>query len=541
MRRFALALAVALGALALPHAVAAPAPHVAAHVTRHGGLTPHPTREHVRDTTSLRAVLAEREKRGSAALTIKVTSPTVGAGTTPDVTGDGRADVLEIHYLKRVFVLRDGHTGRALWTVDARSQYLVAYATLGRPARPSLLTASFTTDAAGELRSTGVTALDLRTGQRLWAHQIASTSRGAGPVTARKDVLVPLDVIPRRGRADLVVALTTTNANAGYQVWASLETPTVLDGTAGATFSTGTPIPSEYFSDLTVLGDLDGDRIPDLGFATIGNAVQLYGVESSVTGKMLWAGAKPHSTFGAALLPLGDVTHDGIPDVLLDQFGFAGDGAVSALSGTDGAEVWALAADDGVPAGDMNHDGALDILTSGFDVDGVRFRGVSGRTGRVLWTRRIAPPASARSYGIGYGPAGDADDDGVVDGYVDLQVGNGPHQDTVVLAGRGTAVRLPLSGAFPLGLDLDGHGDDFLLATPARHGLSVTATALRRRVFTRSLVLGRSADLLFADAGHLGFSSQQDLLLSTYDDKGGNVLAVDGRTGVIRWKARVNR
>lgn len=122
----------------------------------------------------------------------------------------------------------------------------------------------------------------------------------------------------------------------------------------------------DFLSDVSVLGDVDGDALPDLVFAQ-GEASQT----RFASGAAMLAGISSVQALptvggpGALPAPVGDVTGDGVRDVLLDD----GNGWVDVYSGADlfGAPVAVfhdpiVAIERPRPAGDVNGDGIGDLV-----------------------------------------------------------------------------------------------------------------------------------------------------------------------------------
>lgn len=197
---------------------------------------------------------------GASASMSATAVPTVAAGSMPDVTGDGRDDVLEVTFRPRRYVAREGRTGRVLWTLPAAGMFGAQYARLGSPARAALLADTWTEDATGALTSSGVVALDARTGKTLWSWSLPSASPGlpaagaaavnyvlqqgllAGPSGSTDDVLI--------GLLDLAIAPTAV---------AGATTPVVLSGQDGTRRTVGPPVAGDDLAWLYPVGDVDGD------------------------------------------------------------------------------------------------------------------------------------------------------------------------------------------------------------------------------------------------------------------------------------------
>lgn len=191
-------------------------------------------------------------------------------------------------------------------------------------------------------------------------------------------------------------------------------------------------------------GDVDGDGIDELVLGAegasegAGRVILLAGG----AGGALWEVHGGEGDFlGSAAGTLGDVTGDGVPDVLVGARGHGG--AILVLDGRDGAGVHRLTVPGSASlgiyfangVGDMDGDGASEIYAGDYaDVAAGAGAGRahvwSGATGALRFTFEGAP-------GDGLGPgrgAGDVDEDGVPD----LVIGAYTHSSGATTAGRVT-------------------------------------------------------------------------------------------------------
>jgi len=232
-------------------------------------------------------------------------------------------------------------------------------------------------------------------------------------------------------RADFAVGATRNSIGIGHV--------RIVSGASGATIRTltGTSVNDRFGVSLAAIGDLDGDGVTDLAIgaersdvvATDAGSVL---VVSSASGATLrtWFGATALDEFGHAVAGVGDVSADGVPDVLVGAWnddagsGFL-PGSVSLISGADGSVLgyWSgITADDHLGKGlaglgDLNGDGVPDFGYSGrHDLNDQHPGDVWVRSGAThellffLWGDRIED-----EFGIGLAQMGDVDGDGLDD------------------------------------------------------------------------------------------------------------------------------
>ncbi|MGH8007996.1 MAG: integrin alpha [Candidatus Binatia bacterium] len=194
---------------------------------------------------------------------------------------------------------------------------------------------------------------------------------------------------------------------------------------------------SAFGSALAVIGDVNGDGTPDYLVGAYNqrvNKVDGQGqafVFSGKDGQLLLTLDDPtpqdHAAFGFAVAAAGDVSQDGVPDLLIGAFGQGGSGQVFVFSGKDGQLLstlqapqpqlgggfgWAVAS-----LGDLTGDSIAEFLIGAFGQDGEgRVFVFDGQSNKLLQT--LAPPASpSGSYAFGWSvaSAGDLDKDGAPD------------------------------------------------------------------------------------------------------------------------------
>ncbi len=279
----------------------------------------------------------------------------------------------------------------------------------------------------------------------------------------------------------------------------------------------------EFGAAVAAVGDLDRDGVSDFAVGAPSDRAVLPGapggrifVFSGASGAMLrpLAPITEHPDFGRSVAGPGDVSGDGVPDVVT-----GGPGSASAFSGANGAQLWSRAepvASFGqivAATPDVTGDGVADVLASapggqaapgaGQVVDllaGVlhrvlspaapgRVHVLSGATGAVV--RAISDPAPQENDAFGGSVAAVGDQDG--DGVVDHLIGEGGAHLLHLYSGddgalvRSFAAPTAVQGQVTLGLahvadnDGDGRDDIWVGVGPARGAFLVNGmgTVLR--------------------------------------------------------------
>lgn len=191
-----------------------------------------------------------------------------------------------------------------------------------------------------------------------------------------------------------------------------------------------------------------------------------------------WFGDEPRRDFGSSMVTPGDMTGDGIPDILV---GFPGsnswDGSIRAYSGADGSIAWTLngGSTDNLgfnmeSAGDADGDGVSDFFAycahpPGGNPGGTGVTLYSGATRSLIWT---ILGNTNEVLGLQIGSMGDLDGDGVVD----AAIAEGAASDVHVVSGKtGSLLYLiqkpsdagRFSSPIASGGDVDGDGFDDLV------------------------------------------------------------------------------
>lgn len=170
------------------------------------------------------------------------------------------------------------------------------------------------------------------------------------------------------------------------------------------------------------VGDLTGDGHPDIvtgaGPGAAGGHVRVFdGTTGAMTRDFL---SYPAAFTGGVRIATGDVTGDGIPDIVTGADAGAGGGHVKVFDGNSGAQVRSFFAYDAgftggvrVAAGDVNGDGRADIITgAGAGGAGGHVKVFDGQTGTEV--RSFFAYDAAPIDGVDVG-AGDVNGDGLAD------------------------------------------------------------------------------------------------------------------------------
>jgi FG-GAP repeat protein len=260
-------------------------------------------------------------------------------------------------------------------------------------------------------------------------------------------------------------------------------------------------------------GDLDGDGVADFAIGSPGKSpagrdhAGAVFLVSGATGQVLREidGAAAGDQLGSSLARLGDVDGDRVPDVLAgaptaDRPGRADCGSARVFSGATGALLWAFdGPESGIAAGtsvaglgDVSGDGVPDVAVgaprarpAGLLAAGSTFV-LSGATGAMV--RRIDGTAANADFGTSVAGAGDLDGDGQDDVAIGAPRGDGTGRVDVFSVASGARIAafagVEAGDRFGSAIanvgDVTGDGgDELLVGAPAASpsGLSAAGSA----------------------------------------------------------------
>ena len=242
------------------------------------------------------------------------------------------------------------------------------------------------------------------------------------------------------GHADLIVGAWQSEADNPAGGYFGAGYAQVFSGATGAmlhTFTGSTEL-DRYGVSVAGVGDLDGDGLSDLAvgasyFGSHDGAIgpgRLY-LYSGADGSLLFTidGDDDYDELGSAVAGTGDLTGDGVPDLLVgadgdrDNWPDNGFGSVTLRSGADGSVVFKWWSTGGYEdfgnrvavVGDVDGDGSVDLAGAGR----TEVRIWSGADGSLL---HLVHGQGWQGYGSELSVAGGGDLDG--DGRVDFVVGD---------------------------------------------------------------------------------------------------------------------
>ena len=270
---------------------------------------------------------------------------------------------------------------------------------------------------------------------------------------------------------------------------------------------TGPEADGAIATSLAPLSDRNGDGIGDLamgwGAASLGSPGRVT-VLSGSSGREIErfeAPAEASETFGAGVVDAGDLNGDGVGDLFVsDPYGPLGrwrQGVVSAISGSNGSEIWSVSGDSAqaIPdrlgfamraVGDLDGDGATDLVAGapGHAVQGSPngsgyVLALSGRSGTVLWVTEGT--TAGEQFGISVASSGDVTGDQVEDILVGASSDDSPSATAgrvLILNGRDGEAMVDLQSSFDLGGSMtESHSDGFGRAVDGLTGLPMANVA----------------------------------------------------------------
>lgn len=214
----------------------------------------------------------------------------------------------------------------------------------------------------------------------------------------------------------------------------------VFSGKSGQLlFPLDTPFPqaeAAFGCAVAAAGDVNQDGVPDLligafGQERTGRAFAFSGRDGAVLFSLAAPQPQLGGGFGWSVAGLGDLTGDGVPELVVGAFAQDGDGKAFVFNGQSRELLFPLAAPSlqggsafgwsVASAGDIDQDGTPDILVgapytsvSGRTVQG-RVYAFSGRDGKVLRTFDDPDPREGEVFGWRVAASGDLNQDGVPD------------------------------------------------------------------------------------------------------------------------------
>jgi hypothetical protein len=315
----------------------------------------------------------------------------------PDINGDGINEVVFSNRAGNIYCLNGNSSGNAdlIWSISLGTvEYPKAIALLDDINGDGVQ--DFVAGTAWEDRA--VTAISSRTGEIIWRYN--TNQYGGGGWVYMVDVKYDYN---NNGYRDVLAATgKDTNGNGPRRVF-------LLNGKTGEVIWS-TFLGEAAFSVLAV-EDFTGDGIPDVvaGATSTNGRGRVLGINGA-TGAIIWQTQVPSGTSVWALEQLGDITGNGIRDIIAGSYN--GNGGYYFINATNGDIVFTNTLGTSLildfwNAGDLNNDGVDDFIPAYTSVNNAV--AICGQTGQLIWST----PVADQPWSIA--PLGDINGDGIND------------------------------------------------------------------------------------------------------------------------------